>query len=192
MIHIDTRFSEENMNTLRSMLGQTMLKYKCDPFIFSTSVYGIVGIIFQDHAFAFTNTVEAADYYGNTEDVAFFRLTPASESEIQSRIQDEEMIEVAVNNEIAEIQVINEHQMLFENDLPTYDIWLTRGVIFKFVDGLELSFEKNVWFSEDITVEKGYNLITRFSSVNEFIENWDGKYRGECTRETISLAKASI
>ena len=192
MIHIDTRFNDETMEMLRNMLGRTMIKYKCDPFIFSTSVYGIVGIFFKGRAFTFTNTTEAKDYFGTTEAVAIFHLAQTPEAEIKSRLQDEEMIDVSVNNQISEISVINEHQSLFENGVQTYDVWLTRGVIFKFVDGMELSFEKNVWFSEDITIEKGYDLITRFSPVNEFTEDWGGKYRGECTHAIINVTKNTV
>jgi len=187
MKHIDVRFSKDAIELLRSMIGQTMLKYKCDPFIFSTSVYGLAGIIFKNGAFAFTNFTEPLDYYGVTEDVAVFRLVSMPEKEIYSQIQGEKMIEVAVNNQIKEIHIVNENQSLFEDGIKTYDVWLTRGVIFKFIDGLELSFEKNIWFSEDITIERGYDLITRFSPVDEFLENWEGEYRGECTRETITL-----
>ena len=51
----------------------------------------------------------------------------------------------------------------------------------------ELSFEKNIWFSEDITVGKGYNLIDRFTPASEFEEGWSGPLRGECFREIILL-----
>jgi len=187
MIHIDTRFDNNTIEMIQQLIGQTMVKYRCDPFIFSTSVYGIAGIIFKNVAYAFTNTTEVSDYFGRTEDVAIFRFGSIPESEIKSRVQDEEMIEVAVDNQISEICVVNEHQSLFENNIQTYDVMLTRGVIFKFIDGMELSFEKNPWFSEDITIERGYDLISRFSSTDDFVEDWEGKYRGECTRENIIL-----
>jgi len=82
---------------------------------------------------------------------------------------------------------VNECQRLFENGIQTYEVLITRGIIFKFKDGHELSFEKNIWFSEDITVEKGYDLIERFTPVEEFAEGWSGNYSGECVRELISF-----
>jgi len=133
MICIDTRFNNKTIVILKNMLGEVMLKYKCDPFVYSTSVHGIAGIIFENNSFAFTNTIEVADYYGSTEDVAIFRLESLPESEICSKIQNQEMIEIPVNNQIQEINVINEHQELFESNQKTYDVWLTRGVIFKFL-----------------------------------------------------------
>lgn len=89
------------------------------------------------------------------------------------------MIETPVRNVVSEVLIINEHQKLFENEIQTYDVQLTRGIILKSKDGHELSFKKSIWFSEDITVEKGYNLLERFTPVEEFAEGWSGNYRGE-------------
>ena len=74
MKNIDIRFSASDFTELQSMVGKKMLKYKCDPFEFSTSVYGIVGIAFEDASYAFTNLTEVIDYYGEQEDVALFKI----------------------------------------------------------------------------------------------------------------------
>lgn len=77
MRNMDMRFSALDIADLQAVVGKKMLKYKCDPFEFSTSVYGIVGIAFEDDSFAFTNTVKPMDYYGETEDVALFSMQRA-------------------------------------------------------------------------------------------------------------------
>ena len=164
-----------------------MVKYKCDPFEFSTSVYGIVGISLDDADYAFTNRVQVMDYYGDQEDVALFKIEKRPFSSIQSFIQNEVMIEIPVDTTISEIMVVNEQQQLFENGQQIYEVLLTRGVIFRFQDGNELSFEKNIWFSEDITVEKDYDLLDRFTPETEFNDGWSGNYHGVCSREIISL-----
>lgn len=81
----------------------------------------------------------------------------------------------------------NENQRLYKSGIQTYDVWVTRGVIFKLENGREISLEKDVWFSEDIIVERGENLIEKFASTNEFIENFDGEYKAECQRYTITI-----
>jgi len=192
MISIDTRFDKATMETLKSKLGKRLVKFKCNPFIFSASIYSIIGIIFEDSTFAFTNTIEATDYFGTKEDVAIFRLEKMPEEKITSRIIDLDMINVEVNNTLSEISVINEHQKLFKKAQQTYDVWLTRGIIFKFVDGYELSFEKDIWFSEMIIVRKGYDLLSQFSSVNEFIDDWSGDIKGDCSRQEIILQHSSL
>ena len=81
----------------------------------------------------------------------------------------------------------SEDNLIFKDDKQIYDVKLTRGLILELEDGLQLSFEKNVWFSEDITVTKGYDLIKSFSPVEEFIDGWEEPYSAECNREVITL-----
>ncbi len=188
MKKINVCFTASDMAELQSLVGKKMIKYKCDPFNFSTSVYGIVGISFEGADYAFTNLTESMDYYGEQEDVALFKITRKPFTDIHSLIQNQTMIETPVENTISEIVVINEHQQLFHNSEQIYDVTLTRGIIFKFDDGHEFSLEKNIWFSEDITVEKGYDLIKRFSPSSEFAESWIDDYCGKCSRELISLS----
>jgi len=187
MKKIDVRFSASEMAEIHSMVGKKMVKYKCDPFEFSTSVFGIVGVSLEDADYAFRNTIEVMDYYGEREDVALFKVERKPFSSVHSLIQNQIMIETPVEATISEIFVVNERQQLFENEEQIYEVLLTRGIIFRFQDGHELSLEKNIWFSEDITVEKGYDLISRFTPETEFVEGWSGKYCGECTREIIPL-----
>ena len=112
------------------------------PLYILPSVYGIVGISVTDTSYAFTNFIEVADYFGDKEDVAFFKLRSLPYEQITSQIQDLEMTETPVKSTIAEITVVNERQRLYENDVLTYEVLLTRGVIFKFQEGNELSLEK--------------------------------------------------
>ena len=42
-----------------------------------------------------------------------------------------------------------------------------------FSSGNEISFEVDTWFSEMITVQRGYNLIDKFTSVDDFLEEWE-------------------
>lgn len=183
---IDVRFSASDMAEIKNMVGKKMISYKCDPFIFSTAVYGIVGVRFENASYAFTNSLKVMDYYGDQEDVALFQIAQSPYDDIQSLVQGQTMIETPVDSIVADVIVVNECQRLFEKEIQTYEVMVTRGIIFRFEDGHELSLEKNIWFSEDITVEKGYDLINRFTPVEEFVEGWSSDYRGECIREMIS------
>ena len=186
---IDLRFDEHMISILKSMVNSKMLKYKCDPFVYSPAVYGIAGVCTESGSYAFTNQIEVLDHYGADEDVAVFRIEERPEEQIVSLVQDVKIVDVPVNRVIREIKVINEHQMLYDRSEQIYDVWLTRGVIFIMSDDLEIAFEKSVWFSEMIIVTRGENLLEQFTPTASFAEEWEDPYRGECERNVISIQK---
>ena len=189
MVTIDKRFNDNELGIIREMSGKEFEAYECDPFIFTTSVYGIIGLYIGGSAYKITNFVKAENYYGKKEDVADFRVDVARPGEIHSYMDGGEFIKTPVKAIISKIRIINEHQKLFYREEQTYDVQVTRGIIFELSDGREISFEKDVWFSEEISVEKGSNLIDRFTSTDEFTQNWDGidDYTAMCSREEIIL-----
>lgn len=51
-----------------------------------------------------------------------------------------------------------------------------------------ISFEKdNVPFSEEIIIRRGYNLLEKFTDVNDFLEGWEKGILAECHREVIEM-----
>lgn len=96
-------------------------------------------------------------------------------------------IDTPINGCIEKVVLVNENQQVFENGTQTYDVWLTRGVIFM-VDGREISFEKQNWpYSEEINIERGYNLIDKFGDVRDFSEDWDPGIKAVAVRENVVL-----
>ena len=186
MISIDKRFDSKTISLLKTFVGREIECLRCDPFFYSTSVYGIVGIKVENQWIAFTNFIEVLDHYGADEDVAVFKANKCEEQDIRS-FTGEKMIDIPIEIKITGVDIINENLRLYNGKIQTYDVWVTRGVIFKLDNGREISLEKDVWFSEDIIVERGENLVGKFVSTNEFVENFDGQYRAECHRETMML-----
>lgn len=186
MISINKSFDSAAVSLLKSIVGKNFDCLRCDPFFYSTSVYGIVGISINSQWISFTNFIEVLDHYGADEDVAVFKVSDCIEQDIHS-FTGENMLDIPIDMKIIGVDIINENQRLYKSGIQTYDVWVTRGVIFKLENGREISLEKDVWFSEDIIVERGENLIEKFASTNEFIENFDGEYKAECQRYTITI-----
>jgi hypothetical protein len=68
-----------------------------------------------------------------------------------------------------------------------YDVWITRGIIFK-VDGRELLFEKDtVPFSEEIFIQRGYDLYGKIASSEDFLTGWDEEYEPKVFREEVVM-----
>ena len=186
MKSVNIAFSKNAYKFLHEMIGKNFAKIACNKFVYSNSVYGIVGIYVGELIYKVTNFVDAIDYYGKLEDVAVFKLEEASENE--------EMVDIPVGRIIKKIEVINENQIQYKAGDVLYDNWVTRGIIFYFEDGEEISFEKDIWFSEEILIERGRNLLGRFSSTEEFSEAWESDdenvkslYSGKATREVVSI-----
>ena len=177
----DMRF---NIDTIKNLIGKCFIKYKCDEFKFTNSVTGTVGIYIDDLVYEFRNEQETVDYFGVTDEYAVFKMINSTDDNIQSFFLNTEQISTPVREKISKIIVINENQKLYKDGIQTYDVWLTRGIIFC-LDEREIAFQKDmVPFSEEIYINKGYNLIDTFEENNNFCGDWDEAegYRGECTR----------
>ena len=184
MNKIDMRFDEE---IFKNLVGQTFHKYRCDPFVYTPSVTQIVGLYIGDEVYKMSNVQEPVDYYGNMDDVAICRFIKAKDADIRSALEGVDQIDTPINGRIEKVVLVNEHQQVFENGTQTYDVWLTRGVIFT-VDGREISFEKQNWpYSEEINIERGYNLIDKFGDVRDFSEDWDPGIKAVAVRENVVL-----
>ena len=190
MKQVDIRFDGETINRLHSMIGQDFEKIRCDPFDYSPMVYGFVGLYIGGNVYKLQNYLEEQDYFGNIDDVAMLKLVLSVDSEIESGFIDVEMIDIPICSKIKQIRLVEENQRLYVNGEQTYNVWLTRGLIFDLEDGREVSFEKSVWFSEFIHVQRGYDLLKTYQSTDEFLEEWEENegYRGECDRVIRTLS----
>ena len=189
MITIDKRFSDDTKTMLKSMIGNNFENYQCDPFVYSPSVYGIVGFQINGQSYKLTNNIEVLDYFGQNEDVAVFKFNICNPEDICSQEDNGSLITNPVNCKIAEITIIEENQQLFYKDEQTYNVFIPRAIVFHFEDGHEIMFEKDIWFSETITVHKGYNLKEKITSTDEFLENWEDSadYSPRCMRNEIII-----
>ena len=70
--------------------------------------------------------------------------------------------------------------------IKKFTFLLTRGIVFDLGDR-QIAFEKDIWFSEEIIVHRGYNLTGCFSSTENFGDDWDKSLRTECIREEIII-----
>lgn len=184
MISIDIRLKDHETKILQATVGNTLENIKHDTFIFSNTSSQAVKIDMTNASFYLYSFTEPLDYYGSQEDVAVWSI----EEKTYPLITNKSFINTPIKEKVVKTQIVQEHQMLFENSRQTYDIWLTRGIIFNFGEH-EVAFEKPVWFSEDIVIWKGYDLIEKFQPVENICktEKWKDGARMECSRKVITL-----
>ena len=184
----DTLISEKEKNLLKSMVGKQFERFKCDAFIFSPTVFGIVGIYVDGQAYIITTSLKPVIRFYNNDEVACFEIKAAQEAEVVSRMEDGEMIETPIQEKIRNIMIVNDLQNLRNGD-HTERFESTVGIIFQLQDDREVSFELGTWFSEMITVRRGYHLVDTYTPTTEFLDEWKdcGEYMPECRREVIML-----
>lgn len=184
---IDMRF---NLGAIKNLVGKRFIKYKCDAFQFTNSVTGTVGVYIDNLVYELRNEQESVDYFGVTDDYSVFKIINSTDNNIQSFFLDTEQINTPIEEIISKIVIVNENQKLYKNGIQIYDVWVTRGIIFVLESGREISFQKDIVpFSEEIYINKGYNLIDIIEDNNDFCDDWNEQegYLGKCSREIIEL-----
>lgn len=183
MKSIDIRLKPNEIAILKSFIGNKMQSYQHDDFYFTPTSSQAVSITTNDdktyYLYSFT---ESQDYFGTPEDVALWSFT----DERLPIIDHKSFISTPVDEVIKGIKVVQENQRVFCGNEQTYDVWVTRGIIFDLGDR-EIAFEKDIWFSEQIVVHKGYELLSQFAPAERFGENWDNNVRTECIRSILDL-----
>ncbi|MCR4609790.1 MAG: hypothetical protein K5750_08890 [Eubacterium sp.] len=183
MKNIDIRLKETELYKLKQLVGTKLVAFYHDPFVFTNTSSQAVKIQTDTENLYLYSFTEPYDYYGTEEDVAVWSV----EDTEYPLISKKSFIDMPVNETVKKIIIVNENQRVYEDNEMLYDVWLTRGIIFDFGNH-QVSFEKAVWFSEDIVVRKGYELIKEFSPVSRFIDNnWEEGLVAECERTEVVL-----
>ena len=184
-----TSFSEQELNILKNMIGKQFNMFKCDPFMYAPMVYGIVGLYVDNIPFKITALFESEKRFFCIDDVAVFRIEQVDDDKIRTFMDGGALIESPVFSRIVAIDIVNDHQSV-EHEGDTRSIDYTVGIIFHLEDAREISLEIKTWFSEMITIEKGYHLIEKFTGIDDFLEEWEGcdGYTAKCTREVVTLS----
>ena len=180
--------SNKELDLLKSMIGKTFDQYKCDPFINTPMVYGIVGIYVDGKTFKLTSLLKTVQRFLESDDVAVLQIDETLDENIKTFMVDGEMIDTPINSKIESILVVNDYQTI-EYKGRIYEFNSTVGLIFLLEDSREISFEIGTWFSEMITIQKGYDLIDKFTPINDFIEEWKDcdDYIPHCERKVIAI-----
>ena len=183
MVQIDIRLKSDEITALESLIGKKLESIQHDPFNFVNSSSQVVQLNVDDKAYYLYSFTEPLDYYGTTEDVAVWTF----ETERYKAVDNKSFMTTPIQAVIKSITLVQENQRLFKEQVKIYDVWLTRGIIIDFGDH-QLSFEKAIWFSEDIYIQKGYDLIKKLSSPEDFVNSgWDAGLTAECSRTEINL-----
>ena len=182
MKKIDIRLNHDEIALLKSFIGTEFKSISHESFIFTNSVSGTVQFNINNKIFYLYSDIEPLEHFGSIEDTAIWSL----ETQKYVGVNVENFVTTPIKEIIRKIILVQENQRIYENEEQTYDVWVTRGIIFDFGNH-QISFEKAIWFSEEIYIQKGYNLIEKFTPTENFLEDWDNGIVPECTRELVVI-----
>lgn len=180
----DLRLDEE---IFKKMIGKQFNKYRCDPYVFTNTVTGIVGLYIGEKVFELKNEQSAFQYFDSMDDVALWNIKEVSDSEIHSVFENTEQIDTSINQNINSITLVNEHQIVNIHE-QEYNLWLTRAIIFH-LENRDIYFEKdNTAFSEEIEIKRGHDLLSEFPKRNDyFLDQWIEGIKSDVQTEFIEI-----
>jgi len=188
MIKQDYRLNDSAINILKSFKGKTFDSFLSDNAFGGTKAFSCALFSIGKEYYSFQNIFSALDYYGNgIEDVALLSFDKATNEIVSKEKAFERSIEIPINQVIKDVEIVNETQTLTYQGILQYETILTRGVIFHMNDGYEVSFEKDIWFSEAINTQRGYKLLEKYNPTSEFEEVWTNGVVGKCVRNSLFL-----
>lgn len=119
--------------------------------------------------------------------MAIWNVFKTNASEIKSYFLDTEQIDTPVNEVIKNITLVNEHQIAVI-DSAKYELWVTRSIIFH-LENKDIYFEKDsTFFSEEIEIKRGHNLIKEYPKRNDcFLDGWDEDVVASVETEFITI-----
>ena len=192
----DLTLDANSINILKSMVGKQLRHYSHDPFYFSPVVFGVVGFYIGEESFKLEVKRKVVEYFFDVDDVSYMTFVKTEPDKIVSKLLNGKLIDVPTLDTIVGIDVVNDREIVTCGE-DRKEVISTKGVIFRLATGNEISFEIQPWFSEMITIRRGYELIKNFVPLEDFLEDWEpeeGEERDEedrcfpeCSREIVEL-----
>lgn len=185
---VNISFNDTTKKILKSLVGKEFESYTCDSFVFSPTVFGIIGLNISGETYRITCDISSIERFFSKEDVAILSFERCLPNDICSRMDNGKMIKNPIKDTIKRIDIVNDLEAVTHNN-EEKTLYSTKGIIFYLTSGNEISFEVSTWFSELITIQKGYNLISKFTPVLDFYEEWDREngYIPICKREITTI-----
>ena len=150
---IDIRFTENEIQYLRSFIGKTFHSLLHEEFSFVNSSTQVVQFNIGEDVMYLYSFTEPMDHYGSSEDVAVLTLEKAA----YPIIQNKKFISMPIELPIRRILLVQENQQLFKNNEQIYDVWLTRGLVFDF-GNFQVAFEK-AWTKSHLEIHPCFRIL---------------------------------
>lgn len=180
---------------LRELIGQELVELRYDGFDDLPLVMCGVRFVTPSTELNLYNVYELRDFYDEQEEIGVWYLRRERGAFGVSAAMTGSL---SVRKVVHAITLVQERQRMYRHDEQLCDNYVTRGLIFDFDDGQQLSVEKDSDVFDSMLVEQGANVIDTFVSIEDFCADWDPAYndemepgmRMECERVLLPLTHA--
>lgn len=180
---INKLFNEKEIQLFKLLIGQKLEKVRHDRFDFSNTSYRRVTLFVDDKAYELINDIEETDFmwddYGD-EAIAVFKFEKTNDMGIDYNYGIEnypKQIENPVNEIIKDIIIIEDNVKAFDKATNSFvsEYDYVKGIIVV-LDGFSYCFTRDVWFSEEIRINKGENPQSKIGNIDDDWEWGEDRY----------------
>ncbi len=180
---INKLFNVKEIELFKSLIGKKFEKVRHDKFDFSNTSYRRVTLFVDGGTYELINDIEEIDFmwddYGD-EAVAVFKFEKTNDMGIDYNYGIDnypKQIENPINEVIQDIIIIEDNVKAFDkvtnNFVSEYDY--VKGVIVV-LDGFSYCFTRDIWFSEEIRINKGENPQAKIGNIDDDWEWGEDRY----------------
>lgn len=188
----DTRIRKGEIGLLISTIGQTLVKYRHDPFI-NTPTFSIQGEVFFSNEIIQIKCDEYPyDFFeAGKEDISALSVSIIKKDEAVSAGIGIKQIDFPVNEVVRDVWIVDDSIQEYVKRKPGQTYQLTRGIVFVLED-CQLAFEKGVWLSLEIIPHKGKEVISKFAPLGKDLDGWPTGCMSKNKRTVYSLLDGRI
>ena len=178
-IKITTGLNEKDISMLKSFVGEKLIKMRHEKFDVDTTVMCVVELVFDTSTFCIINNLDVIRYYScPVEDIPSFHIHKGTNPYNMIKLIDD-----AVEADIEKISIVTDTVTAIKKDgTEAFINTITSGIIFTFLDGHELGFERYSEFIEGINIHKGYNAIGQFEKPEYWLDGLEEDFDASVER----------
>ena len=181
MTRVERYLTDSDFSVLKDMKGRRLhyMRLDCDP---SDIALQVIEFGFGEKKYYLYCDLEVLEYFGYPEDISYFEFTPVK----YPFVDHKDLVFDLVGKDISGISEVRDTIKVYMDGELDHVYSFTYGVIVSFGE-YQIAFEKFAEFSELIQVRRGYDLISKFSPVERYRDDFIAGTQLELSRDIVEI-----
>lgn len=170
--------NENEVEILRNCIGNKLIKYRVHQADDVSLTMQHLQIFINNKIYDISNELEPQKYWGDIEDVSSLHIKEIDKPLELHFPEQYSIVDTLIDDTITNVYLVNERQIQYTNDVATYEMNYTKGIIFK-TSKKDVAFLKEEWDLDeqfDIYVGKYvYNdIMDNYTKIDDDLKETDG------------------